>query len=258
MPTALKVELHDLGPALWPGYIGPEQLAEIHESLGTPIFETMYQARRGGLAGTIIRDEWFRYYSLIEPPGTCFAAVDPAISLKTTADETAIVVGNVAIDPPSPQAWEAFQAGYAAPPIVHGTVYVRWVWHGRVGVRETEDVIAAAWDYYRPTAVGIEAVAYQTALVQLLTQDHPELPIEPVTPDRDKLSRHLALARLYEFGRVYHHPDLKGSSFEYQLTHLPAVKGKHDDMADAAAYLLQMSGLLGGAIAVNTRPPGFL
>lgn len=230
--THLTVTLHDSGPALWPGYITLPEIDQAHKDAGTPVFETMYQGRRGGLAGQIIRDEWFRYYKG-DPPGVTFMCVDPAISLKTTADETAIAIGNVDA------------AGFA---------YFRWIWHGRVGLREQEDVILQAWRYYRPVAIGVEAVAYQTALVQALESDHPELPIEPYTPTRDKLSRFLGLARLYEFARVYHHPSMKGSAAEYQLTHLPG--GRHDDMPDAMTGLVEMAGLA-SPVTVSRKPEGF-
>lgn len=256
-PTRLKVELHGQGPALWPGYIPLADLAQAHEDLGTPLFETMYQGRRGGLAGQIIKPEWFRYYRG-DPPGTPYAFIDPAISQKTTADETAIVVANVSLEQTpahlAPE-WE-LKPGEEPPPTLRGAVFFRWFWHGRVGIKEQEEIIVEVARYYRPAAIGIEEVAYQTALVQLLVGDHPELPIEGVRPDRDKLSRHLALGRMYEFGRVYHHPTMQASAFEWQLSRLP--NARHDDMADAASGILQMTGLLSGAVVLNRRPPGFL
>ena len=232
--THLRVPLHDKGPELWPGYIDIGMIEQAHRDLGTPLFETMYQGRRGGLAGQIIDSDWIRYWpSDSVPPGLCYMAVDPAISMKTTADETAIAVANV----------------------FDGFIAFRWYWHGRVGVKATEEIIAKAWSYYHPVAIGVEAVAYQSALVQLLEADHPELPIEPVAPDKDKLTRFLALARLYEFGRVYHHPSMKSSAAEYQLTHLP--NGRHDDIADAMTYIAEMSGVVGTAIVSDSRPQGF-
>lgn len=233
----VAVKLHERGPALWPGYIALSDLEQALRDVGTPIFETMYQGRRGGLAGQIIREDFFRYFHGI-PPGICYAFIDPAISTKTTADETAIAVANVDL-----------RDGL-------GVVYYRWIWHGRVGIRETEDVIAQMWDYYKPSAIGIEAVAYQTALVQLLEAEHPQLPIEPHVPTRDKLSRFLGLARLYEFGRVYHHPSMKASMAEYQLTHLPG--GRHDDIPDAMTGVVEMAGIVSPTIVAEKRPEGFI
>lgn len=248
-PNSIRIDvpIHDKGPALWPGYISINDLEASLRDVGTPIFETMYQGRRGGLAGTIIDETWFRYYRG-EPPGTCYMFVDPAISLKTSADETAIAVGNVTI--------AGERVGQDGHKELQGTVYYRWIWHGRVGIKDTEEAIIAAWRYYRPVAVGIEAVAYQTALVQLLEADYPDLPIEPVTPTKDKLSRFLGLARLYEFGRAYHHPDMRASAAEYQLTHLPS--GRHDDIPDAMTGLAEMAGLTSATIVAEHRPTGFL
>lgn len=248
--TRIELPIHDRGPALWPSYIGIADLEASHRDVGTPIYETMYQGRRGGLAGTIIDDSWFRYY-IGNPPGTTYMFVDPAISLKTSADETAIAVGNVEMNVGPQSRQDPFK-----PPDLHGTIYYRWIWHGRVGLKDTEDAIVAAWRYYRPVAVGIEAVAYQTALVQLIESDHPEIPIEPVTPTKDKLSRFLGLARLYEFGRVYHHPDMRASAAEYQLTHLPS--GRHDDIPDAMTGLAEMAGIAQITVTTEHRPVGFL
>lgn len=253
-----RVLLHDKGPALWPSYITLDDLEGALRDVGTPIFETMYQGRRGGLAGQIVRPEWFRYYRG-DPPGVTYMSVDPAISTKTTADETSITVGNVKLDGhvwrPESDSWRALNDPEPMPQLREGSIYLRWNWHGRVGLKDQVAIIVKAADYYRPAAIGIESVAYQSALVQLIESDHPELPIEPVMPDKDKLSRFLFLGALYEFGRVYHHPDLQASALEYQLTHLP--NGRHDDIPDSIAYLAQMAGLTQGATVLAERPRGF-
>jgi predicted phage terminase large subunit-like protein len=208
-----RVLLHERGPALWPEYIDLAALEDARRESGTPVFNTMYQGDPGGLTGQIIRRDFFRYDY---PPeaSECFATLDPAISSRTSADETALVVGNIDDE---------------------GTIYIRFVWHGRVGIMDQERLIVGMWEHYRPQTIGIETVAYQAALVQLLLDRHPELPVEGIPQEKDKFTRLLALAALYEFGRVVHHPALKNSAFEQQLTHLPA--SKHDDMGDAAAML---------------------
>lgn len=230
----LRVPLHDEGPALWPAVVPETDLAAMHRLLGTPIFQTMYQAQRGGLAGQIIRDAFFRYYEGLPAQSVCFATLDPAISTKAIADETAMAVGNVD---------------------TLGNLYVRFVWHGRTGIAEQARIVKSVWDYYRPVAIGVENVAFQSALLEYISEKHPELPLEGVNPGgRDKLTRHLGLAALYEFGRVYHHPSLRASATEYQLTHLP---GKHDDIADAIQYLTVLGGIAGGSVVLGQRPRGF-
>jgi phage terminase large subunit-like protein len=228
-----QVQVHSNGPALWPEFIPLPELEKRRAEVGTPVFETMYQGRRGGLAGEIVKRDYFERGGFYEyaPEGSIpYMAVDLAISKKEQADETAIVVGNVDH---------------------RGDLFIRFVWHGRVSSLETAEYLARAWGHYRAVEIAVEAVAYQTALIEIVEYRFPMLPVVPVRPDRDKFSRFLALGALYEFGRVHHHPSLRGSAFEHQLTHLPG--GRHDDMADAAAYLADLAGL--GSVTVTGAPP---
>lgn len=238
-----RVPLHDRGPALWPEYITLQKLEETHREVGTPVFQTMYQGEPGGLKGQIIRREFLRYMidGAIERAflneSTTYMTVDPAISEKTSADETALCVGS--IHPAT------------------GTVYVRWIWHGRIPFSAQVKKIADAAAWYKPVTIGIEAVAYQTALVQDTIDRFPDLPIEPWRPrkhePKDKFSRWLALGALYENARILHHPSLEASAFEHQLVNLPA--SKHDDMADAAAMLTTYAN---APAELTRRPEGFI
>lgn len=243
MATRLRVPLHNRGPALWPDHIPLAELQDIHRDLGTPLFRTMYQADKGGLGGTIISRDDFRY-GIAPPESTCYMTVDPAISRKEAADETAMVVGNLWYPPDGDDE--------------RSVLFLRFVWHGRVGPSQTMDTMRKVYRYYRPVTIGVEAVAYQTALLELAEERYPDLPFEPVRPDKDKTSRFLHLGALYEFARIVHHPDLRASAFEHQLTRLsPLGNQRHDDMADAAEMLTRVSGMTGGPVLVQ-RPAGFV
>lgn len=229
-----RVPLHDNGPALWPEYQGVLELEKAHRQLGTAIFDASYQLQPGGLTGQIINPAWFAYGYVPNPedvPTTPYMTVDPAISTKSSADETAMAVGNISAS---------------------GQVWLRWVWHGRVGLMDQVRIIHEAWQHYHPVAIGVEAVAYQSALIQDLEARFDYLPLEPITPDRDKTSRFYALGALYEFGQIIHHPTIKGSATEWQLTRLPA--SKHDDIADAISMLTLMQG--SGSAQMTYRRPG--
>jgi predicted phage terminase large subunit-like protein len=233
MSRQVTVPLHEQGPALWPGYIDEADLRRTWAEVGTPIFTTMYQGDPSGLAGEIIRREFFRY-GFASDRSTCYMAVDVAISTKESADETAVAVVNI-------EPVDYTEDGVALPPMVT----VRWVWHGRVGFAEQARVILEAHDYYRPVEVGIEKVAYQAALLQHLQAQAPNLPLTGITHDRDKFSRLLHLGAQYEFGRIQHEPHLRASALEHQLVHLPT--GKHDDMADAVEMATRFSGATSAA-----------
>lgn len=250
MTVHLRVPLHDNGPALWPELVDTQALEAARRESGTPIFNTMYQAEPGGLSGTIISRDFFRYIGdgAIErafiAESQTYMTVDPAFSEKTSADETAIVVGS--IHP-------------------NGMIYIRFVWHGRD--RFTRILETMAGDYrdiertrprsvvgfYKPVAIGVESVAAQSALIDMAEQLHPDLPLERLPARDDKFSRFLKLGADYEFGRILHHMALQNSSFERQLTFLPTAS-KNDDMGDAASMLTQYRDG-GGATAIE-RPKG--
>lgn len=250
MSTHYRVLLHADGPALWPSYVDVASLESARRESGTPIFQTMYQAEAGGITGQIIHPDFFRYIgdgaierSFIAESQT-YMTVDPAFTEKSSADETAIVVGS--IHP-------------------NGMLYIRFVWHGRARFPSIVETIAgdhrnleqtrprSVVGFYHPVAIGVESVAAQSALIDMMEELHPDLPIEKRPIAKDKFSRFLALGADYEFGRILHHPSLMNSAFERQLTQLPAAK--HDDMGDAASMITTyVDG--GGAVAVD-RPKGF-
>lgn len=250
MTQHFRVHLHDEGPALWPDYVDTASLEDVRRETGTPVFNTMYQAEPGGLTGQIIRSEFFRYIgdgalerSFIAESQT-YCTIDPAFTEKTSADETAIVIAS--IHP-------------------NGLTYIRFVWHGRERFPKIVETVAGDYrdlartransvvGYYKPVAIGVEAVAAQGGLIDMMEDQHPDLPIERIGVTEDKFSRLLKLGADYEFGRILHHPSLMNSAFERQLTGLPKAS-RHDDMGDAAAMLrTYVDG--GGAVAID-RPKG--
>ncbi len=84
-------------------------------------------------------------------------------------------------------------------------------------------------DRWHPTAIGVEVVQYQAAVVQELLRT-TTLPVREVRPDRDKVTRFQPLEARYEQGLVRHTPDLD-PAFERELLGFPV--GEHDDQVDA-------------------------
>ena len=89
-------------------------------------------------------------------------------------------------------------------------------------------------------AVGIETVAYQKALLYFIKDEMRRrgiyMPLKELHADRDKFRRIQALQPLFEAGDVYiglNHRDLEQELLEFPV-------GKHDDMIDALAYVLQL------------------
>lgn len=91
-------------------------------------------------------------------------------------------------------------------------------------------------DFVKAHMVGVvkpESIGYQTTLIQSLIR--AGVAVEPVYPDKDKVTRASAAGALYRGGQVYH---LAGAEwlgdFELELLAFPA--GEHDDQVDTVAY----------------------
>ena len=92
---------------------------------------------------------------------------------------------------------------------------------------------------------------YQASLVQALSRDG--LPVRPLKPDRDKLSRALPMAARVESGDVYFPAEAPWlADFESELRQFP--NAEHDDQVDAFAYIWQM--MQGGGGIMPARLEG--
>ncbi len=213
------------GAPLWPGRYGREALEKTRSVVGPYWWSAMYQGRPSPDDGGIFDRRDFRYFDLRDgiahfdradgtfgaaDPNSCRKAtfVDLAVSTKETADYT------VALK----------------------------VWIGPDGELLIVDVARARIpgpaqvDYLEKNFIGtmkVEAIGYQSALIQALARRG--LPVEPVYPDKDKVTRASAAGALYRSGRIYHLRNAKWlHDLESELLAFPA--GDHDDQVDALAY----------------------
>lgn len=213
------------GEALWPERYPRENLEHTRTVVGPYWFSAMYQGRPTPDKGGIFSRRDFRYFELRDgliefrradgriaqvDPSYCRKAtyVDLAVSERQTADYTVALIVWVTPD---------------------GELLIRDVIRERIPGPEQPDFLAA----HHVGAIKVEAIGYQSALLQALQRRG--LPVEPVYPDKDKVTRASAAGALYRSGRVYH---LRGAGwlhdFEAELLAFPA--GQHDDQVDALAY----------------------
>jgi predicted phage terminase large subunit-like protein len=145
-----------------------------------------------------------------------FVGVDLAISQKTTADYTSIVVAGINRD---------------------RIVYVVDVIRFRGTFNEILDRIKAVNELYKPKRIYIESVQAQAYVVHELART-TNLPIKAIKPDTDKVTRFYSVLAKYEQGLVYHYSKMKQiREFEDELISFP--EGEHDDMVDALVYAIQ-------------------
>ncbi len=169
--------------------------------------------------------EYFRYYD--NPPNlselNIYTAVDLAISQKVNADYSAIVTVGV-------------KTG--------GYWFVLDVEYGRYDPSTTMDAIFSAVQKWRPLSVGIEAVAYQSALSHFLEKEMPKrgifFRIQPLKAEKKKELRIDAIQPRFAVGTIWFKRNAVWlDKIEGELLAYP--HGAHDDVIDALAYMEQMA-----------------
>ena len=201
------------GVPLWPERYGLDDLNRIRSTIGEREFIALYQQRPSPLEGALFRRDWIARGKAPRSGTRVAMGVDLALSTKTSADYTAIVI----------MARDEF-----------GKLYVLDAVRERVDFPGALRLIRLMADKWSPKAIAIEQVAYQAVVVQELLRQ-TTLPIKGVTPDKDKVTRAQPLALRYEQGLVYH--EELPSWFEDELLSFP--QGLHDDAVDAAVYAYQ-------------------
>lgn len=186
-------------------------------------FSSQYMNEPIDSENAIFKESFFKYYD--RRPDRLFIAmtIDPAISEKAAADYFAIRVDGMD---------------------EHYNIYVLDYLRGHWKVAESIDNIFTTYQKWNPSAVGLETVAYQKALKSWLEEKMRERGVHfPITElkrntNESKEFRIKALEPFYRDGKVFHAKWMQGRELEQELLQFP--KGKHDDLADAGASMLDL------------------
>ncbi|MCK4341979.1 MAG: hypothetical protein KAY37_09680 [Phycisphaerae bacterium] len=210
--------------ALWPARWPVERLDIERERIGTLAFEQEYQANPIDDSIRVFRPEWLRSYDpseLVEERLLTFMAVDPATG-TTGGDYFALWIGSV--DTGS------------------GIIYTRRLTIERIGIVEQVKRIIAAFKEWRPLKIGIETVAYQVALKEILEEESRRLglymPIVAIQTITNKRARLEGSSPFYENG-TFRLPPALDPEIETQFLHFP--KAKHDDAPDVCAMGIELA-----------------
>lgn len=199
-------------------YINRDDIEKLRGTMSRLAYLQEITAEFVSFAGTFVLAE--HIHTGAPPAGlTLYMGVDLALSLKESADYTAIVV--LGVDAASGRIW-----------IVDAE-------RKRVGFREQLAFIAAKAERWRPVDILIEATQYQAVVVEELLRS-TDLPVRQVRPDKDKLTRAQGLITRYENHLVWHATGLGRDYNDEILSFGPDCD--HDDLVDAAVYAYMASG----------------
>lgn len=215
--------------SLWEDRFPVSDLLKRKMEIGTYAFETEFQNNPITSDICLWRPDWIKRWDKIPEIKLRFAALDPAASEKESADYSAMVCWGVGVD---------------------DHIYELDAWKGRWGTWELVEKVMSFYQLHRPLRFGIEEVAFQSILKNLLIREAQKrgiyIPIEGISlgrytgkelnvkQPRDKFTRALSIIHFFEQGLVY----LKTQSLIEQLVVFPT--GSEDDLVDASVYGLMM------------------
>lgn len=211
--------IRDDGSLFFPDRIDHQFLEDAKKTMGTMLFANQYLNEIFPADDAKFRKEWFKYSTQVPDNVYHFAMVDPAISTKDGADYTGVVV--VAVD---------HQANW----------YVKHASRQRLNPTQIVNLVFTLNSQYpNMMAVGVEAVAYQKALLYMIQEESLRrqmvVPLKELQPPSNmtKEMRIMGLIPRFEWGRIYLSPGL--DDLERELLQFP--RSAHDDVVDALAYL---------------------
>lgn len=206
--------------SLWEEQWPVEQLLRRKKLIGHHQFEAEFQNNPIGGEQSIIWPEWIARHAehMLESitPIRRYMAVDIAVTEERWGDYSAISIFDE---------------------VQNGKLYERVSWRKRVSAPELRDTIHHF--YYTMSKevpeflLGIEEVATQKFMRQMLTERDPSMQIIPLRPDKDKVRRLVDVSRYFESRTISFHTQ---SLVDEVLAFPRGVK----DRVDTVVYVLKM------------------
>jgi predicted phage terminase large subunit-like protein len=220
-------------------FIDPAELEEARLDVPELVWRQEYLAQFVDMAGMVVEREWL--HTVGDYPRDLMRigmGVDLAVSLRENAATPAQQKRSR-----DPDYFAIVVLGWHA----DGTIYVLDAYRARLKFHQQLEAVKEYGEKWSPGAIAIEAIQYQAVLAQELLRT-TTLPVVPVTPSKDKLTRFQPMVGRYAHGFVRHLPTLP-EAFTEELLSFPA--GDHDDFVDALGYAHAAAGMgSAGAVAL--------
>jgi phage terminase large subunit-like protein len=215
------------GEPILPEKFTKEDLLQIKKEIGSYDFSCLYENNPVDPEVADFKRAWFKYIRKedIEKRSrlelNCFITIDTAISKKTEADFTGIIINYV-------------------------DSRNNWFLKARRTKIDTGELIRVLFNLYeleKPNKIGIEKTILLESIKPFLDEEQRKrnvfLPI--VELEHKQVSKELRIRGLiprYQAGAIYHIEN-ECEDLEDELLRFP--RGEHDDLADALAYQLQIA-----------------
>lgn len=194
---------------------GLDVLETLKRDIGSYAFAAQYQQQPVPSLGNMIRAEWLKRYDALPEVGTIVQSWDTAIKSASTNDASVCIT--IAES--------------------DGKSYIANVLSVRAEYPDLKKLVVSMAEQSAPDAVLIEDKASGQQLLQDLKRE-TKLPLIPITPKGDKISRVAASSAMIEAGRVLLPKDASWlAEFERELLSFPHAK--YDDQVDSLSQYIQ-------------------
>lgn len=216
------------GDLLFPEREGEKEIEAAKVTLGSYGYAGQYQQRPAPAEGGVFNLSWFRRWREY-PNGTIIQSWDTAVKANQHND---------------PSCCGTF--------VLHdGKMYLIDVWHGKLEYPELKRTIKAQAEKWVPDVLLIEDKASGQSLIQDLGRE-TALPIIPIEPEADKVTRAVTQSAFIEAGNLYL-PETASwlADFESELMTFP--NAAHDDRVDMLTQAIKHVKALAARAAPRVR-----
>ncbi len=202
------------GEALHPEREDIHQLNRLTMEMGSHVFSAQYQQQPRPKQGAMVRQSWLVYSDKPPTQGQIVQSWDTAIKAGAANDPSVCITA-----------------------IIHDNqITLLEVLRERLEYHQLRAAMLARAEKWQPSAILVEDKASGQSLLQDLRADS-NLPLIPIMPKLDKLTRFAAITPMIEAGRmILPRTALWLDVFEAELMAFPA--STHDDQIDALSQLL--------------------
>ena len=222
------------GEALYPEKYDINWLLNQKLAGGLKAFESLYQGNPTVAEGNIFKKEWWQYYKELPNMDYIIQSWDTAFKCGNSSDFCA------------GQTWGVNKNGY----------YLIDIFHAKQEYPELLQSVKSFYEKHKPKKVIVEDAASGQSLIQSLKRE-TRVPLLPVKPDSDKISRANVHTGIIQAGKVFlpeNHPLL----YDFILECAEFPDGAHDDQVDSMSYALsELTGRKTGLLNLKNLPMGF-
>jgi predicted phage terminase large subunit-like protein len=222
--------LNEEDKSIWEAIVPSKDLIKMRET-NPFLFYSQYQQEPIILGGSVIKEDWFRFYPSVEVDyKRMFMTADTALKVKECNDYTAIALWGIT---------------------THNELYLIDMLHGKWEAPDLERQFISFWNKWRkgigitkPNSVYIEDKASGTGLIQSIKRQGG-VPVIAYEPEKDKLTRVMDVTPYIESGCLYLPIGKEYQISKDLLSECVAFTADdshaHDDMVDCMTMALNIA-----------------